>query len=455
MIEKAKNLKIAYIGGGSRGWAWGLMSDLANADDLAGSVYLYDIDKKAACDNEIIGNKSGGNFTYKAVDTIGEALTGSDFVIISILPGTFDEMESDVHAPEKYGIYQPVGDTTGPGGLIRALRTIPMYVDIANAIKEYSPNAWVINYTNPMALCVATLYKVFPQIKAFGCCHEVFGTQKVLCRVLKEKGIAEDVSRTELVTNTIGINHFTWITRAYYKNIDIMPLYKDIAVEYAEAGFADGDKNWANRHFKSCEKVKMHLFREFGVIAAAGDRHLAEFCPGNWFLKDPETVEKWGFALTPVSWRKEDLLERKEKSRKLVSGELSFENKPTGEEGVNQIRALLGLGDLITNVNIPNMGQIPNVPLGTIVETNAVFTGDSVVPQFAGEIPENVLSIMGPAICNQNNILKAAFAKDSSLAFNAFITDRLADRISMSDAKKLFNEMIENTKEYLPGWQKL
>ena len=175
--NKVKDIKIAYIGGGSRGWAWTLMNDLAKAEDMSGSVYLYDIDFEAAQHNEIIGNKIDGGWKYVAAKTIGEALTEADFVIISILPATFDEMEYDVHAPEKYGVYQSVGDTTGPGGFFRALRTVPMIREIARAVKEYCPSAWVINYTNPMAICVKSLYEEFPEIKAFGCCHEVFGTQ--------------------------------------------------------------------------------------------------------------------------------------------------------------------------------------------------------------------------------------------------------------------------------------
>ena len=129
--NKAENVKVAYIGGGSRGWAWGLMSDLAQAEDISGSVYLYDIDREAAGHNEIIGNSikdaegCRSVWRYKACDTIEEALGGADFVVISILPGTFDEMQSDVHTPEKYGIYQSVGDTSGPGGIVRALRTVP------------------------------------------------------------------------------------------------------------------------------------------------------------------------------------------------------------------------------------------------------------------------------------------------------------------------------------------
>ncbi len=158
--SKVTDIKIAYIGGGSRGWAWSFMGDLAIEPALSGTIALYDIDMEAAKNNEIIGNRltanpdTIGKWDYKAVPTLKDALAGADFVIISILPGTFDEMEYDVHLPEKYGIYQSVGDTAGPGGILRALRTLPMYVEIAEAIKEYSPNAWVINYTNPMSLCV-------------------------------------------------------------------------------------------------------------------------------------------------------------------------------------------------------------------------------------------------------------------------------------------------------------
>lgn len=187
--DKLKNLKIAYIGGGSRGWAWRLMSDLALAEDICGEVYLYDIDFEAAYHNEIIGNKikkvegCKSPWHYRAVRTMKEALLGADFIVISILPGTFDEMESDVHCPEKYGIYQPVGDTTGPGGIIRALRTVPMFEKIGAAVKRNCPEAWVINYTNPMTICIKALYQTFPEIKAFGCCHEVFGTQKLFVNV--------------------------------------------------------------------------------------------------------------------------------------------------------------------------------------------------------------------------------------------------------------------------------
>ena len=456
---KATEVKIAYIGGGSRGWAWKLMSDLAGCEDMSGSVYLYDIDYEAAKNNEIIGNKfnsvEGGlaKWDYYAAKTPKEALTGADFVIISILPGTFDEMESDVHAPEKYGIYQPVGDTSGPGGLIRAMRTIPMYEEIAEYIKEFAPEAWVINYTNPMTLCVRTLYRVFPEIKAFGCCHEVFGTQDFLCKVVYDE-LGEKAERGDIKVNPVSVNHFTWLTEAKYKNVDLFPIYKRFCEKHTD-GYMDekthelfaASEPW----FFTNNKLKMELFRRYGYIAAAGDRHLAEFLPGKWYLESPERVKEMGFFLTPVSYRKKNLKERLEKSERLRSGEDKVCLEYTGEEGVNQIRALLGLGDLITNVNIPNCGQIPNLPLGAVVETNAIFRSGSLTPVMAGNIPDEIYPLVSRICTQQENISEAIAERDMEKIFAAFVNDPLVT-CSLEDAKKLFAEMIENTKEYLTSY---
>lgn len=451
-----EELKIAYIGGGSRGWAWGLMSDLVSCDDISGSVYLYDIDLEAAKANEIIGNKfndaegAKSKWTYKASETIGEALNGADFVVISILPGTFDEMESDVHVPEKYGIYQSVGDTSGPGGIVRAMRTIPMYEYIAKQIKEHCPKAWVISYTNPMTLCVKALYNIFPEIKAFGCCHEVFGTQKFLAKIVEEVFGEENVDRSEIKVNPVAVNHFTWLTEAKYKNIDLFPYYKDFCEKHPDGYGAEGpvDDNWLNNFFVCDEKVKMDLFMRFGYIAAAGDRHLAEFCEGKWYLESPERVKEMHFGLTPVSFRKEQLKERLEKSARLVSGEEQVKIANTGEEGVEQIRALLGLTELVTNVNIPNYGQIPNLPLGAVVETNAVFRSDSVTPVFAGEIPKEIYPLVARVCAEQEVVSEGIADRDVEKIFHAFANDPLVT-CSIGDARKMFDEMCENTKKYL------
>ncbi len=449
----AEEVKIAYIGGGSRGWAWGLMSDLATAEDMSGDVYLYDIDFEAAQNNEIIGNKFNNaegacaKWNYKAVKTIGEALTGAQFVVVSILPGTFDEMESDVHTPEKYGIYQSVGDTSGPGGIVRALRTLPMMEEIALAVKEYAPDAWVINYTNPMTLCIKALYDAFPEIKAFGCCHEVFSTQSMLGDALSELRGIKPEKRSDVRVNVIGVNHFTWLNEAKYHDMDLMPLYAEYVEKYKD-GVKEKDPNWLNRFFSCQQLVKFDLFNRYGVIAAAGDRHLAEFCPGDWYLESPEKVEAYGFGLTPVSWRKENLGERLARSERLRTGEEEVKLENTGEEGLLQMRAILGLDTLVTNVNLPNVGQIPNLPIGAVVETNAVFTADSVKPVFAGEIPVGVHALVSRIVDCQLLTAEAARTKDLGLAFKAFMNDPLV-RLSKEDGKKLFDEMIENTKKYL------
>lgn len=452
--NRVDGIKIAYVGGGSRGWAWGLMSDLVSASDISGTVSLYDIDIEAAEHNAKIGelfNSAEGaasEWRYKVESTLEGALTGADFVIISILPGTFREMESDVHTPEKYGIYQSVGDTTGPGGIVRALRTIPMFQVIARAIEKCCPDAWVINYTNPMTVCVRTLYKTFPKIKAFGCCHEVFGTQSLLAAAYEDAFGGEVSGRREVKINVVGVNHFTWITSAHCRSVDLFPVYKKFVEKYRGKGYTKGRPANYNYRFGCDHRVKFDLFDRYGYIAAAGDRHLAEFCEGKWYLSSPEQVTSWGFGLTEVAWRVDDLNNRLEKSRKYLSGELKPEIKRTGEDGVNQIRALLGLTNFVTNVNLPNHGQIPDLPENVVVETNAAFTNDGVRPVLSGRLPDTIRGLVARIVSEQELIAEAGARRDLELAFSAFAADPLVT-IDVASARKLFNEMVDNTREYL------
>ena len=459
--QQARDVQVAYIGGGSRGWAWGFMTDIALDGGVEGSVRLYDIDRDAAEKNRIIGEKISAHpkavshWRYSVADSLQSALTDADFVIISILPATFDEMESDVHAPEALGVYQSVGDTVGPGGFMRAMRTIPMFVEIARAIRDYAPNAWVINYTNPMSLCVATLYHVFPGIKAFGCCHEVFSTQKLLSAVLEDmEGIA-GVPRQDIHVTVQGINHFTWFSRASYQDMDLFPLYRAFCEKYHASGFLKGkDDNWMNNMFDCSHRVKMDLFLKYGKIAAAGDRHLAEFMPP-WYLKDPDTARAWGFTLTPVSWRKQDLQNRLARRERLLSGQEQPSFTETGEEGHLMLKALLGLGDMVTNVNIPNRGQIPNLPLGAIVETNALFRRDEIAPVYAGPMDGNILALTLRHVINQQNALQAACACDRGLALTTFLNDPLMSRMDRDDGERLFDQMIQAQIDWLPaGWRR-
>ena len=179
--------------------------------------------------------------------------------------------------------------------------------------------------------------------------------------------------------------------------------------------------------------------------------------PGDMYLKDPETVRSWDFDLTPVSWRKEDLKHRLERSARLASGEEEINLKPTGEEGILLIKALCGLTRVISNVNIPNTSlQIPNLPESAVVETNAVFERDAIRPVAAGKLPEQVYALVIPHVRNHERILKASLTCDRSLVKEAFMTDpQVIGRASEDEVYKLVDDMIDATMKYLPeGWKK-
>ena len=455
--DKVVGLTVAYIGGGSRGWAWGFMRDIISDGQISGTVRLYDIDREAAERNQKIGTMlaahpdAASKWAFEVSSSLQGALTGADFVVISILPGTFAHMRGDVHLPERVGVYQSVGDTVGAGGFMRAMRTIPMFVEIAEAIRDFAPNAFVINYTNPMTLCVRTLYEVFPQVKAFGCCHEVFGTQKVLCAMLDEQEHIPGVKRQDLYTTVTGINHFTWITSASYQGMDLMPLYARFVDEHPE-GIQLGSDNWMNSHFACAHKVKFDLFQRYGAIAAAGDRHLVEFLP-QWYLHSPETAHQWKFDLTPVSWREDDLKKRMQRSDDLLSGTEPLDLTPSGEEGHLLLKALLGLGNMVSNVNVPNQGQIPNLPIGAVVETNALFSRGRIDPICAGDMPSNILPLVARHVYNQENTLQAALHCDRKLGFSTFMNDPQLGGVTLEDGQKLFDDMLLHQRDVLPkGW---
>jgi len=449
-------IKIAYIDGGSKEWARVFMNDLALAPDISGSVFLYDIDKAASALNQIIGNRirdqkdAISRWDYVLADTIDEALEGADFVAISILPGLIETMAVDVHLPEKYGIFQSVGDTVGPGGVIRSLRSVPAFEFFAAKIKAICPDAWVINFTNPMSICVRTLYDVFPGIKAFGCCHEVFHTQDFLCKVLEEQqGIK--VNRKDIYTEVSGINHFTWISKATYGRTDILSLLPDFCDRtflsgYNESGEADA---FLADPFVSANRVKMDLFRKYGVLAAAGDRHLAEFMDINLYLKSEAVAHKWKFALTTVKQRIDKRNIRIKETLELASGEKPIVIQKSNEEVVDLIRALLGKTSLVSNVNIVNRNQMPGLPMGRIVETNAFFTNDNVVPLISGKLPDPVLELVRVHSDNLELLYSGIGSRDWEPIFRAFMNQPLCSGLQKSEGRDLFKEMVHRTGRYL------
>ncbi len=451
-----KNVKIAYIGGGSKLWARVFMSDLALAEDLGGELALYDIDKTAAERNAKIGGyinadkKTKSKFLYKVYDDAESALKGADFVVLSILPATFREMRADVHMPEKYGIFQSVGDTAGPGGVLRAMRTVPIYEDYARKIKAVCPDAWVINFTNPMSACVKALYSVFPEIKALGCCHEVFHAQQFLCCVLKEtRGI--EVPRSEIYTDASGINHFTWITEARYGDIDLLALIPEFEKKFLKDGYYEYEPRDAFKSdpFAYGNKVKTDLFNRFGALAAAGDRHLAEFLPNTWYLKDEQTVKEWKFNLTSVDFRERQQAEKIAETVEMAEGRKPFPLEKSAEAAVEIMRAIMGFDTFVSNVNMPNSGQMPQMPLGSIVETNCVFSNGQVKPIVSKPLPTAVKNLVYRCCVNVDNVCEGIAERNLNKIFAAFINQPLCGALDFAQAETLFREMCFATRGYL------
>jgi len=461
IMHKKKHIKIAYIGGGSRMWARGLMADLALEPQLEGEVRLYDIDQDAAEDNAKIGAlyqkhpEAKSTFNYKATHTLEETLTGVDYVIISILPATFKEMEVYAHLPEKFGIYQSVADTVGPAGIMRALICFPIFVDFAKAIKAYAPHAWVINFTNPMTLCLQALHEGFPEIKAYGNCHEVFGSQKDLRDIYNQAKGERLAEREDVKINVSGINHFTWITEATCHGEDVLKLYHQ-HVEKNGNPNDEKEPGLYKKHFPfgSASKIKYDLYKKFHCMAAAGDRHLAEFMPLSNYLINEERRDYFKFNLTPVRWRIDHLNRAIAQTKRLIDGEEEIKLWRSGEEGIRQIKALAGLETLITNINSINQGQAEGLPIGHIVETNAYFRYNMVQPIYAGALPTAVDAMVNRHIDNHKLVIEAYRKRNLSYALHALANDPLCTHLDFGTLKQMFNEMVVFLCPYLDYYKR-
>jgi alpha-galactosidase len=358
-------------------------------------------------------------------------------------------MRDEIALAEEYGLFYPVGDTTGAPGLSRGLRSASIYKGFAQALATFCPDAWIINYTNPMSICTRTLTRVAPRLKVFGCCHEVFWVQHMLARLASQYLNIEPPPRKEIQVNVLGINHFTWIDKAIYQGHDLLDLLKHHLVQPgAFRTYTQEEVEGFNDWFYSTDQVKFALFQRFGALPAAGDRHLVEFLPG--FIRSPETLFKWGVIRTPVSWRIGRWATASQKTRDLINGLTPLILESSEEEGVNMIRALLGLGDLVTNINMQNVGQISNMPLQVVVETNAHFSRDNLHPLTAGALPAGIAPLINQHSANQELIVEAALTENTDLAFQAFFNDP-SNHLPLDDSWEFFNKMLQINREYLPG----
>jgi alpha-galactosidase/6-phospho-beta-glucosidase family protein len=444
-------LVIGYVGGGSHGWATTLMNDLAQSP-LDATVRLYDLEYDAAAENAAFGNwvqdhdAARGRVEYVAERSLADALAGADVVVCSTADPPAETYAHDLELPREYGLQQTVGDTVGPGGTLRAMRAVPQYRDIAAAVREHCPSAWVINYTNPMSVCTRTLYAEYPDVRAVGLCHGVFAAQELLAD-LAAKYWDVEAEWQDVLVDVTGINHCTWLRAASWRGRDLLPLLdRELAEEGLEWGADAGDA------IVDENRIAFDVYRRFGAFPAISGRHLAEFLP--WYLNvdGPEAVRRWGAECNRIDDWLDDWEDRVEEHRALLERDGAFEFYDSGEAAVDIVEALAGGDAVRTNVNLPNAGQAPDLPDGAVVETNALVATDGVTPLTAGTLPREVCTLVERHVANQETLVAAGMDGDLDRAYRAFLADPLVSTLDPEAARALFRDLVAAQREYLGDW---
>lgn len=448
-----KLFKITIIGGGSYLWGPGFIRDIATSPDLAGStLVLHDIDLQALDLVYSFGEKLITDFnlpiTLQKTLDLDEALQDTNAVVLTITTGGLEAMRHDLEIPQRYGIYQSVGDTVGPGGLARALRNIPVVVEIAHRMERHCPDAWLINYTNPMTtLCRAITRQT--RILTVGLCHELNGVLDMLKLVFGCH--SEDVT-----VRAGGINHLVWILNLSVRGEDAFPALGEIAKGILHGRFpVEIEEALRNRWEASTSMidralVKSTLFQIYGALPAAGDRHLAEFFP--YFLTEQAGWGKrYGVELTSVEERYTWRMRYENFIRSALSGEIDlsgYVKDRSGEAAEEILAAIAKHGSYTGIMNLPNQGQISSLPVDAVVETFGLIDENGAHGITVGEIPSSLSTILSRHVNNQEMIVEAALNGDRNLALQALANDPLVHDID--SVPRLLAEMLTANRQFLP-----
>lgn len=435
--------RIAFVGGGSYQWGPKIILDVALNEELrGGTVVLHDINTEALDDMYAWGTRAAAeansDVTLEKSLRLEEALEGADFVVLSISTGGLDATALDLEIPAKYGVVQTVGDTVGPGGHFRALRNIPVVVDIAKAMERVCPDAVLLNLTNPLTALTRAVTKA-TSIRAVGLCHELFSTLGMLSKLF-------DAPEDAINVRVAGVNHFIWVTDVSVQGRDVTEeAFRRISGGEAREIALD-DAGGDTDPFVNTWGFRTELCKLYGYLPAAGDRHLCEFLPG--YLSDEEERERLDLRVTTVDIRREKLAADRERVRRMIQ---SQEPIPTGRsrEEISDIMAAMWTGrDSVNIVNLPNAGQVMDLPLGAVVETYGALNGAGASGITFGELPSPVAALVHPHVFNQEATVNAGLTGDRDLAYRAFLNDPLVG--NGPDAGRMFEEMFEAQAAYLP-----
>ncbi len=452
--------RITIIGGGSYQWTPKLLVDFVNSSVLGDAeLVLHDIDP-APLPRMVelvqhLATRRGVMLTARGTTDRREALAGAEYVVVNISTGGFASMRHDLEIPQRHGVRQSVGDTVGPGGVMRALRNIPVFLDIARDVEELCPDAWVLNLTNPMTTICRALTRETP-LKTVGLCHEITITRFLLSLLL-------DVSFLDLTLTVGGVNHLPFVTAVDVGGDDGLARLRTLLAERDTVAheplpmalpdglelvkYSDGP-DWTRGDIMENWRVKLELFERFGVLPGAGDRHVAEFFP-NFITTESAWGERWGFGLTSIETRERHQDEHIAALEAVLASDI-VEAMPSGEMVAPVIECLLLDRAGRFPLNIPNEGQVADLPLGVTVESMCIVDGGGVRGSEAVSLPAGMAEALRRVSASQELTVDAAISGDRDAVFAAMLLDPLTSRLDYDEVAAMTDEMLAATAAWLP-----
>ena len=438
-------MKITFMGAGSTVFARNVIGDCMCVESLRDSVFaLYDIDAQRLEESRTIleamrAAKGGyGKIEcYVGVENRKEALRGANFVVNAIQVGLYDPCTIiDFEVPKKYGLRQTIGDTLGIGGIMRALRTIPVMDDFAKDMAEVCPDAWFLNYTNPMAMLTGYMLRYTP-IKTVGLCHSV---QVCSGGLLKALGMDDKLEgRKELIA---GINHMAWLLELKDKNgVDLYPEIKS----KVDAYIADPDK---------LDKVRMEYIKNFGYYCTESSEHNAEY---NMFYiksKYPELIEKYNIPLDEYPRRCINQIESwKKEYAELLAGGVKGHDRTT-EYASWIMQSIVEGTPYQIGGNVLNTGHlITNLPEDACVEVPCLVNGYGIQPCHVGALPVQCAAMNMTNINVQLLTIEAAVTKKRDHIYQAAMLDpHTGSELDIDTIKKMVDDLIDAHGDYLPKY---
>lgn len=439
-------IKITFMGAGSTVFARNVLGDCMCTPALRDSVIaLYDIDAERLEDSYIILSAMNKNVNegrakiekYCGVENRKEALRGATFVVNAIQVGLYDPCTIiDFEVPKKYGLRQTIADTLGIGGIMRGLRTIPVLRDFAADMEEVCPNAWFLNYTNPMAILSGYMQR-YTKIKTIGLCHSVQSCTKDLFNKLGMEDKLE--GRKELIA---GINHMGWLLEVQDK--DGNDLYPEIRKRAAE-------KNATEKH---SDMVRFDYIKNFGYYCTESSEHNAEY--NCFYIKDkyPELIERYNIPLDEYPRRCVNQIAgwKEEKERILNNGQITHER--SGEYASYIMEALVTGNPYKIGGNVLNTGLIDNLPADACVEVPCLIDGNGIHPCHVGRLPVQLAAMNMTNINAQLLTINAAITqKKEDIYMAAMLEPHTAAELSIDDIKAMVDELIEAHGEYMKEYK--